>query len=53
VFGAGLYYKADSWQANLMVRNLTDRVHWTGGYNYGRVFPGDPRSVTLTVNYRF
>jgi len=53
IFNAGLYYRASNWQANLMVRNLTDRVHWTGGYNYGRVFPGDPRSVSLTVNYRF
>lgn len=53
VFNAGLYYTAPSWQANLMVKNLTDRVHWTGGYNYGRVFPGDPRNVSLTVAWRF
>jgi len=29
--------------------NLTDEVHYTGGYNFQRSFPGDPRRVTLTV----
>ncbi|WP_423187658.1 TonB-dependent siderophore receptor [Alishewanella sp. d11] len=53
LFNAALYYKAANWDAALQVRNITDEVHWTGGYNFGRIFPGDPRSASLTFSYRF
>lgn len=53
LFSAALYYKATDWDAALQVRNITDEVHWTGGYNFGRIFPGDPRSASLTFSYRF
>jgi iron complex outermembrane receptor protein len=49
----GVFYGARSVDLALMVKNVTDEVHWTGGYNFGRVFPGDPRSVSLNVKYRF
>ncbi|WP_019677148.1 TonB-dependent siderophore receptor [Arsukibacterium perlucidum] len=53
LWNAALYYKAGTWDAALQLRNITDKVHWTGGYNFGRIFPGDPRSASLTFSYRF
>ncbi len=50
---AGVYYTAGDLQLALLGRNLTDREHWTGGYNFGRVFPGDPRTFRLNARYRF
>jgi iron complex outermembrane recepter protein len=49
----GAYWQRDGLAMQLLVDNVTDKVHWTGGYNYGRVFPGTPRTVRLTVAYRF
>lgn len=53
LFSAGVYYTAGDLQLALLGRNLTDREHWTGGYNFGRVFPGDPRTFRLSARYRF
>jgi iron complex outermembrane recepter protein len=53
VFNAGLYYSTRQLDYALTVKNLTDRTHWTGGYNFGRVFPGTPRSINLNVKYKF
>jgi iron complex outermembrane recepter protein len=53
VFNAALYYRFGDFDASLMVRNLSDRTHWTGGYNFGRVFPGAPRNLLLSLGYRF
>lgn len=53
LFDAGLYYTGEDYRVSLLVKNLTDEVHWTGGYNFGRVFPGDPRTVRLNVGYEF
>lgn len=53
IFNAGLQFKQPSYEAALTVKNLTDKVHWTGGYNFGRLFPGNPRQVDLSVSYRF
>lgn len=52
-YNASLYYTYQDFEAALNVKNLTDETHWTGGYNYTRVFPGDPRSVSLNMSYRF
>lgn len=53
LFNAGLFYNLPSTEFALTVKNLTDKTHWTGGYNYERTFPGDPRSVNLTLKHRF
>lgn len=50
---AGVYYDHGPLRLSLVANNLTDEEHWTGGYNFGRVFPGQPRSVQLGANYRF
>ncbi|MCF7499910.1 TonB-dependent siderophore receptor [Pseudoalteromonas sp. L1] len=48
---AGVYFKKPSWNAALLVDNALDKQHWSGGYGYGQLFVGDPRTVSLTVNY--
>jgi iron complex outermembrane receptor protein len=53
IFNAGLFYTLSSTEIALTVKNLADKTHWTGGYNYERTFPGDPRSVNLTLKHRF
>jgi len=53
LFNAGLFYEPnDSLSVAFQARNLSDEIHWTGGYNYGRLFPGNPRTYSLSVNYR-
>nr|WP_290442414.1 TonB-dependent receptor [Pseudoalteromonas sp. OANN1] len=53
IYNAGVYYQVDSWKTSLVIDNVFDKVHWTGGYSYSQLFPGDPRSASLTVDYRF
>jgi iron complex outermembrane recepter protein len=53
VGNVALYWKQGDLDLQLKVDNVADEVHWTGGYNYGRVFPGSPRRVGLSAAYRF
>jgi iron complex outermembrane receptor protein len=48
-----VYWQRRDLSMQLKVDNVTDKVHWTGGYNYGRVFPGNPRRVRFSAAYRF
>lgn len=50
---AAAYFDFRQMQFALLGKNLTDETHWTGGYYFGRVFPGEPRTVELSVKYRF
>jgi iron complex outermembrane receptor protein len=53
LWNAAVYYTTGDLTLRLQGKNLTDEVHWTGGYNFGRVFPGDPRTFVLSAGYRF
>ncbi len=53
IANGALYWKRDTLDLQLAVDNLADKVHWTGGYNYGRSFPGNPRTVRLSAALRF
>lgn len=53
LLNAALYYQQENFQVSLHGNNLTDETHWTSGYYYGRVFPGAPRTFTLSAAYRF
>jgi len=53
VFNAAVYYQVEKFQLGLNLNNITDRTHWTGGYNYQRNFPGAPRNYLLTAAYTF
>lgn len=33
--------------------NLLDERYWVGGYNYGRIYSGAPRTFRVTAGYTF
>jgi iron complex outermembrane receptor protein len=53
LLNAAVYYEVLRIQLALLGKNLADETHWTGGYYFGRVFPGEPRTVELSARYRF
>lgn len=53
VYKAGVYYSGKDVDVSLVGENLTNKKHWTGGYDSSQVFPGDPRTISLNVNYNF
>lgn len=50
---AVLYYKVNNIQLQLNVNNIFDKIHWVGGYDKLRSFPGAPRNVNASVTYKF
>ena len=52
IYNASLFYKTDSIDVNLSGKNLTNKIHWTGGYNYGRMFPGRPLTFELSARWK-
>ena len=55
IFDMALYYKPgkSNMQIALNVNNVLDKTYWIGAQNYVRLFPGAPRNVILTANYKF
>lgn len=53
IIDVALYYKIDKVQLQINVNNLTDKIHWVGGYDVIRAFPGAPRNIMTTVSYTF
>jgi iron complex outermembrane receptor protein len=53
VFDASLSYRVNRFEVTGYVDNLFDATYWTGGYNYGRIYPGAPRSFRVKVAYTF
>jgi iron complex outermembrane recepter protein len=53
IVDAALYYKLDKVQFQVNVNNLLNDIHWVGGYDVLRAFPGSPRSIMTTVSYTF
>ncbi len=47
------YYGIDDLELALNISNVTDERHFVGGYDEGIIFPGDPRTVSLSASYRF
>ncbi|WP_220399540.1 TonB-dependent siderophore receptor [Filimonas effusa] len=50
---AAVYYNFGQMQLQLNVNNATNKKHWVGGYDYIRLFPGNPRQYLITLNYAF
>lgn len=46
---AALYYTYNKMRVSLNCNNLFDQVHWVGGYDYTRLFPGTPRNMMLSI----
>jgi iron complex outermembrane receptor protein len=53
IVDAALYYKLDKVQFQVNVNNLFNDIHWVGGYDVLRAFPGSPRNIMTTVSYIF
>lgn len=53
VFDGALYYDWRNYGISLNVKNLTDKRHFTGGYNAYTIWPGTPRAFQLTVRARY
>ncbi|HHP7239211.1 TonB-dependent siderophore receptor [Longibacter sp.] len=53
IWDATVFYTVNSFKIKATMKNLTDETYWTGGYNYGRIYPGAPRTALLSVGYTF
>lgn len=40
-------------QVSINMNNVTNETYWTGAQTYLRLFPGAPRNMMLTMNYKF
>jgi iron complex outermembrane receptor protein len=53
LLNAAVYYNLNKFLISLNLNNLTNKVHWVGGYDFIRLFPGAPRNWLATVAYTF
>ena len=53
VADATVFYTVNNFKITATVKNLLDETYWTGGYSFGRIFPGQPRVALLKVGYTF
>ncbi|NBB85952.1 MAG: TonB-dependent siderophore receptor [Bacteroidetes bacterium] len=53
VADATAFYTVNNFKITATVKNLLGETYWTGGYNFGRIFPGEPRTALLKVGYTF
>lgn len=49
----GVSFEKDKFAFRVTVNNVFDKIHWVGGYNYVRMFPGAPRNYLLSIGYTF
>lgn len=53
IFNGAIFYRIDSLKLSFNINNLFDKTHWTGGYNFGRIYPGTPRNFLANISYSF
>ncbi|TDO23935.1 TonB-dependent receptor [Pedobacter duraquae] len=53
LFNAALFYNIGKLQLQLNANNIGNKKHWIGGYDYLRLFPGQPENYMLTLGYSF
>ncbi|GAB3220006.1 TonB-dependent siderophore receptor [Spirosoma arcticum] len=53
VFNAMAYYQIQQVRLSVNANNLTNKAHFTGGYNFERNFPGAPRNYLTSIAYTF
>lgn len=53
VFDASLSYTVGRFRVAAYMDNLLDERYWVGGYNYGRIYPGAPRTYRVSAGYTF
>lgn len=47
------YYTLGKMRLAMNMNNLTNQKYWIAGYNYTRIFPGEPRNVMFTLSKLF
>jgi iron complex outermembrane receptor protein len=53
LLNAALFYNIGKVQLQLNANNITGKKHWVGGYDYLRLFPGQPANYMITLGYSF
>lgn len=53
VADAAAFYQVDKFRVSVNFRNLANKTYWVGGYDYNRLYPGEPRNFLATVAYTF
>jgi iron complex outermembrane receptor protein len=53
VVDASVFYTVNNFKITASVDNVLDETYWTGGYNFGRIYPGAPRKGLLKIGYTF
>ncbi len=53
IVDASVFYTVNNFKITASVDNVLDETYWTGGYNFGRIFPGAPRKGLLKIGYTF
>ncbi|WP_412468486.1 TonB-dependent siderophore receptor [Pedobacter sp. KLB.chiD] len=53
LFNAALFYNIGKLQLQLNANNIGNKKHWVGGYDYLRLFPGQPENYMFTIGYSF
>lgn len=51
VTDAALFYRFEKVQLSVNFNNIFDKIHWEGGYDFNRLFPGAPRNFLATISY--
>lgn len=47
------YYTFNQIRLSVNVNNLLNQKYWIAGYNYTRIFPGEPRNIMLNMSKLF
>jgi iron complex outermembrane receptor protein len=50
---AAAYYTFNKVRLSVNMNNLLDKKYWIAGYNYTRIFPGEPRNVMFNITKLF
>ncbi|MEQ9446825.1 MAG: TonB-dependent receptor, partial [Rhodospirillaceae bacterium] len=50
---AGVFYETQTYSLALNIENLLDEKYFTGGSSDTRLYPGDPRLITLSMRHSF
>ncbi|WP_022836831.1 TonB-dependent receptor [Salisaeta longa] len=53
VANASVFYTVNNFKITATINNVFDKTYWVGGYNFGRLYPGAPRTMLLKVGYTF
>lgn len=53
LFNAALFYNIGKLQLQLNANNIGNKKHWVGGYDFLRLFPGQPENYMFTIGYQF